>query len=219
MSTDKTNAAITTHHDVRSSVHEILLDWRHHEWQSQGFGMLRTYLPGEDEPRLQIWDQRLAVWKSTAIHDHPWSFTSTIIAGILFNQRYVRADGANSTQASPSAPFAELYKEVIITPGPHRGEATPDQTPPHDVWLAAKPVEAYGIGEQYSQTWDELHETRYLPGTVTLLSRHRERGVDRASSIWRGDGGWISARPRTATAEEVEMVVTDCLRAWFGPVR
>jgi hypothetical protein len=211
MSTGNAKADITTQHDVRGSVHEILLDWRHHEWQSQGFGMLRTYLPGEDEPRLQIWDQRIAVWKSTAIHDHPWSFTSTIIAGILFNQRYLRSVEAN--------PLADIYNEVLITPGPHRGEATPDQMPPHNVWLEARSVEVYGIGEQYRQKWDELHETRYLPGTVTLLSRHRERGVDRASSIWRGDGGWISARPRTATVEEVEMVVSDCLRTWFGLAR
>jgi hypothetical protein len=178
-------------------------------WETQGFGMLRTYLEGENEPRLQIWDQRLLVWEYSNIHDHPWDFTSTIVAGHLFNQRYWRMSGC---YMSPAGELSEEYNEALIVPGPVN-ETAPR---PQKCWLARKPLELYGPGDQYSQTWNELHCTQYTQGTITVIDRKRTRpDGDHASSIWKGDGPWVSARPRPATNVEVQLVVDNALRTWF----
>ena len=190
---------------LRNYVENVLRNWHQHKWETQGFGMLRTYLPGENEPRLQVWDQRLLVWENSNIHDHPWDFESTIIAGHLFNERYKRVESLNYFGA-------EKYNEALIVPGPVQEEAPT----PHKVWLVRQPLEMYGPGEQYSQTWSELHTTRYSQGTVTLIERKRTRpDGDHASSIWKGDGPWVSARPRPATNAEVQLVVDNALRTWF----
>lgn len=192
---------------LRDNVRQILQRWDEHEWETQGFGMLRTYLPGEDEPRLQIWDQRLLVWEFSPIHDHPWDFTSTVIAGHLFNQRYLRCQ-----EACFYRPPVGEYNEALITPGP-------DAEGTHEVRkcnLATLPLEMYGSGESYSQTWDELHQTKYSQGTITLITRRRTRpDGDLASSIWQGDGPWVSARPRAATVSEVRAVTQNALRTWW----
>jgi len=105
---------------TRDDVHAILLGWRSYEWQVQGFGMLRTYLDGPGEPRLQIWDQRLATWSNNAIHDHPWAFTSTILAGTLFNQRYeirtvaTHAPNGHTTDIIPGTRGGQLSERPVV---------------------------------------------------------------------------------------------------------
>lgn len=177
-------------------------------WQVQGFGMLRCYLPGENEPRLQIWDQRLIEWQYSPIHDHPWDFESTIVAGSLFNQRYVRMGGDTMFFHCP----VENYNEAIIVPGPDNEGVESTGT----VRLATLPLEMYSAGERYHMSWAELHQTRYLQGTVTYIERERTRpDGDLASSIWQGDGAWVSARPRPATASEARAAINLALDTWF----
>lgn len=166
----------------------------------QGFGMLRTYLPVDAEPRLQVWDQRLAQDGNSTVHDHPWDFTSIIYAGVLFNQRYVR-----------NAIEGQIWQERMITPGSGGGI----KSEAFDTRLGAKSPEVYGASEEYSQTWDELHLTRYLPGTVTFIQRDRVRGSDTASSFSRGRIPWTFFHPRPATKSEIKTVIGDCLKAWW----
>src|ERR1039458_5729288 len=61
-------------------------------WTVQGFGFLRTYFGPPDAPkrfRLNLWDSHFTVPDVSIIHDHPWHFTSIVIAGQLFNNRYI----------------------------------------------------------------------------------------------------------------------------------
>lgn len=189
-------------------VYNILTnEWKFLDWQVQGFGMLRTYLDGPGEPRLQIWDQRLAEWGNGAIHDHPWHFKSRVIAGILFNQRYTRTSGIDRSWAK--------YQAVKLTPGIGGGRHDED---PVEIWLSKNPVEVLSAGEEYSQRADELHLTRYLPGTVTIIERTRTPEMsDTATSIWPDDSDvpWIFFEPRPAGAGEVKTVVESCLRTWW----
>jgi hypothetical protein len=199
---------------TRDDVHELLWrEWKFLEWQVQGFGMLRTYLGGPGETRLQIWDQRLAAVGNSAIHDHPWDFTSKIIAGTMINQRYRRPGLDGFFYGGSTTSLARHYKERIITPGVAGGASEEIR----DVFLMEGPIEVYSAGEQYSQTWDELHLSRYVQGTVTVIQRHRTRGEDKASSIWPADNDvpWSFYESRPAGITEVRTVIDSCLRMWW----
>lgn len=186
-----------------AEVHDILVNWKEHEWQLQGFGMLRTYLPGEGEPRLQIWDQRLAQPGNNTVHDHPWNFESRIYAGLLYNQRYQRLPDLWSygTQG---------WTEHFITPGVGGGEKAETKL----ITLKPEALEVYAKDETYGQHWSELHLTRYLNGTVSLITRDRVRENDTASSMSRGE--WTFFEPRPATRTEIKSTVANSLKEWWA---
>lgn len=189
---------------TRDEVHEILLDWRSHEWQVQGFGMLRTYLDGPGEPRLQVWDQRLACWGNNAIHDHPWRFESTTYAGLLFNQRFdvVPHHGSNGH-----------VTEII--PGTRGGKMS--ERPVRPCLIAAHPLEVYSLGDRYQQHHREMHLTRYAQGTVTLITRGDREPADIARVAWFGepDAQPPFVNPYPATADMARTVIADALAAWW----
>lgn len=174
------------------------------KWEVQGFGMLRTYLNESRKIRLQIWDQRLAVWGNGAIHDHPWDFESTIIAGVLYNQRYA--------YSSSFEKHGKQFHFQRIVPGKDGGPEGDVGT----VYLKPKPIEVYMVGEKYSQIGREFHRSRYQNGTVTLLERSNRQKDDRALSIWEPNGEpWVFFRPRPATDDEVRAVVGKCIENWY----
>lgn len=195
----------------RNEVYDILSnEWKFLDWQVQGFGMLRTYLDGPGEPRLQIWDQRLAEWGNNAIHDHPWDFKSRVIAGTLFNQRYGREGAGFENVIGRARP----YREVKLTPGIGGGRHEEESI---ETWLYKSAVEILSAGEEYSQQAEELHVSRYLQGTVTIIERERTRESDTASSMWPRDSDvpWIFYEPRPANIDEIKTVVESCLRTWW----
>lgn len=75
------------------SVVQFILERAHaHDWTLQGLGMLRLYLPGGC--RLHVWDMEHARnVGASAIHTHPWDFTSWVIAGKIKNWRMIEVDG------------------------------------------------------------------------------------------------------------------------------
>lgn len=185
-------------------VKQILEDWPKFEWQLQGFGMLRTYLDGPYEPRLHIWDQRLAKTGNNAVHDHPWHFQSKIIAGTIFNQRF---DYGWLASQGPT------HEEVTIVPGVGGGVQEGER---RDVALVPKPVEVYGADEEYGQRRDWLHITRYAQSTITVIER-RGRTEDIAHSLHPllQTTPWDFFEPRPATPLEIENVINDALKAWW----
>jgi hypothetical protein len=193
---------------TRDEVRELLEDWRSYEWQVQGFGMLRIYLDGPTEPRLQIWDQRLAVWSNNAIHDHPWAFRSTIMAGTIFNQRY----DIGHPGTWPNGHITE------IVPGTRGGRLS--ERPINPCFIAPRPVEVYSMGDSYSQAHREMHLTRYLPGTITLIDRFDREPEDIAKVAWFGaaDAQPPFVNPYPATPAVVETIVGDALRQWWMPL-
>jgi hypothetical protein len=191
---------------TRDEVEAILADWPSHEWQVQGFGMLRTYLDGPGEPRLQVWDQRLACWGNNAVHDHPWAFESTTYAGMLFNQRY-RIRPADGT------PAAACYTQIV--PGTRGGKLS--ERPVRRCHLEPFPLEVYSLGDRYRQTHRELHLTRYAQGTVTLITRSDREEADIANVAWYGEPEDQPpfVNPYPATDEMCETVIGDALAAWW----
>lgn len=176
-------------------------------WEVQGFGMLRTYLP--DDVRLQIWDPRLAVWGNNAVHDHPWDFSSTIIAGTIFNERF------RFTESDEDVLVAKHYLARRIKPGIGGGRLDQD---PSDVLLMSKGIEVYGPGETYSQRAAELHVTRYALSTITLLRRTGRLERDEAMSLWPAEqeAESIFYEPRPATKNEVHAVCSRALSLHFS---
>jgi hypothetical protein len=189
--------------EAKKAVRQILFGnlqypWQY-PWEQQSFGMLRLYLDPEKKRRLQIWDQRLAIPGNNAIHSHPWSFTSTIVAGTLFNQRYdmylhgtLRATG---------------YK---IRPG-IEGEIIHG---PIETLLQAHQIEVYGNGESYSQHSSELHITRFESGTITII----DRNVDADDEVWSlaiGDVPPQFIKPRPANRGEIAAVCQAAFKKWW----
>ena len=182
-------------HSVMSGSVEWLRDILHHpheyKWSVQGFGMLRTYLDADHVWRLNIWTDRLKVPRVSTIHDHPWSFTSWIMAGALLNTRY--------THYSVPTPGATEYLESVITPGEGGGIQEPHVEPPR-IWLFPYSRELYAPGCSYSQTADAIHETMYANGTITI--NKRRRGSLDAARVYH-QGPWVSAEPHAASVEEI----------------
>lgn len=187
---------------LKPLVARVLQDNRH-QWTVQGFGFLRTYFGPADNPkrfRLNLWDHRFSVKNVSTIHDHPWDLTSLIIAGHMQNQRYVLADYG----ATPS------HSYTTIRTGEGGGLI---KDPTRLAYLEPKLREIYDPGESYSQKADEIHETIFDDGTVTLNERIGD--TEHARVFWPYGTEWVDAIPREASRDEVSDAVLGSLRRFF----
>lgn len=163
-------------------------------WSLQGFGMLRLHL--SDEIRLNVWDRRYRVPNVSLIHNHPWNFESTVIAGSLHNVRYCSGTTPYSFGLIKPGPGGGLLQEL--------GIVNLDNCFP----------EIYREGDSYTQYHDEIHISQPTDGTVTLNLRTRV-GEDTAHVYWPSGTDWVSAEPRKATDAEVNDITGAALRRWF----
>lgn len=174
-------------------------------WSLQGFGMLRCRLPGD--MRLHVWAEDLAVPHVTEIHTHPWRFSSFVIAGVVSNLRYETApDGADALPQDGWEPF--VARRIV----PGEGLQVLDE---RHVRLRRIGFERVRAGSWYYQEPDEIHASRPLDGSVTLIQRQRT-GPDQALTFYRPGEGWVSAEPRPATDAEVVHACTRAVRRWFS---
>lgn len=179
-----------------------------YKWSIQGFGMLRLYLEGSREPRLNIWDSRYRVPHVSMIHTHPWNFASLIVSGKLTNVRYRRAHSGDS-----SASIVEMHASTI-KPGPggglrrHAGEYLEGEDFHR---LVEMPAERYLPGDIYFQEANEIHVSLPEDGCITINLRDRV-GEDVATTFWPRGTEWVSAVPREATPEEVEDIAQFALK-------
>lgn len=165
------------------------------EWTVQGFGMLRTYWGDDKRFRLNIWDSRLAVPDVSVIHDHPWDFTSWVLAGNFYNHRYVPCFSG------------QTYEWQMIRTGEGGG---PDGTRGF-LRLLRDESEWFVAGDSYKQTAEEIHESGYQDGTVTLNERIRRPDGEHARVFWPVGKKWIDAEPRPATPAEIERTLAGAL--------
>jgi len=162
------------------------------DWSVQGFGMLRLYLTREI--RLHIWCNKFMVPGASMIHDHPWDFESHILVGQLTNTVFKETNKGGTT----------MYSGVILT-----GEGAKVLGTPKLVSMTTDSVRVYHPGDVYHQYMNEVHSTKHMDGTVTVVYRKNRQTTDQgdlALSYWSselGPDGWVSAAPRQATMEEV----------------
>jgi hypothetical protein len=103
-----------------------------------GIGMLRTYLNPDRTLRLNLWHRELLNPGISTMHDHPWPFTSRIIAGKLTNQRFSRC--------TKNSVGAFLMQEGRVTCG---GGFNGIEGEPEIISLYAHPPEIYTAGMAY----------------------------------------------------------------------
>jgi hypothetical protein len=179
---------------------------RNRSWTVQGFGFLRTYFGPADAPkryRLNLWDHRLTVPGVSTIHDHPWDFTSVIVAGEFYNQRYTMQH-PKLNDITPSHAFTTIKT----------GEGGGIEKSSFDACVLLKsPLETYEPGDVYRQRADEIHETLFADGTVTLNERIGD--TEHARVFWPWGTHWVDAEPRAATKLETAEAVNYALKRWF----
>jgi hypothetical protein len=164
-------------------------------WVMQDIGLLGLRLDERREYRIHVWDPDYAT-SEPPVHDHPFDFTSTIIAGEMTNTRY---EGAIS-----GAPYTR-WRYTPANENARRADT---------VRLSATPT-TYKEGDRYSQLAHELHSSHQLPGTVTIIQRQfRDLPVPELTVCWRHESTWVSGQSRPATSEEVRTITTRAL-AWF----
>ena len=71
----------------RALVFTLLQHAEDFPWRMQDIGLMSLRLDDRREYRLHVWDPTECV-EEPPVHDHPYDFTSTVIAGELTNMRY-----------------------------------------------------------------------------------------------------------------------------------
>lgn len=184
---------------LKATVRFILERAPHYDWTLQGLGMLRLGLPGNR--RLHVWDAEYATKTgASAMHTHPWAFTSLVVAGRIKNRRFVE-----DVQG-------DVYWRQQVKCGPGGGL----EGEPSTAFLRGLEPTWYWAGDQYSQRADEIHVSEPLDGTVTILTRIPGTSPDHAYLFWPVDKTWVSAEARRATAKEVQYITERALELWFG---
>lgn len=172
----------------------ILRHAEDYPWKMQEIGLLGLRLDDRREFRLHVWDPTFSLADDDPpIHDHPYDFTSTIVAGEMTNTRY-NEDPAGTEFArfrfAPSDESNRAADSVRLS-----GTAT-----------------TYAEGDCYRQSAHELHDSRQLPGTVSII-RCTLRDVARLTVCRRGHE-WVSGQSRSAASDEVKEITCKALQ-WF----
>lgn len=167
------------------------------KWSLQGLGMLRLYL--SPEVRLHVWDRQSVVSDVSTLHDHPWNFTSYVLAGSIVDVEYDR------TLPGSGAADAFIQQRIVCGPGGHlAGDPVP-------VLLREKSCRVYGPGSCYTHLAQDIHESIPCDGTVTLIVRDFVGDRDHANVYYPIQMRWVSAEPRPALPEEVTRITSKAL--------
>lgn len=175
-------------------------------WALHGLGVLRARLPGD--MCLHVWCPDLAEHDGAAtIHSHPWKFSGFVVAGIANNHRY---EAATLPPGQPdSDPAVDGWRPYVLQRFRDKapeGEASP-------AWLRRLGVERVVAGSWYTQDAADVHESRPMPGTVTLIQR--QRGEDTGYGVYYPAGGHVGAGERPATAIEIRHACAAAVERWL----
>ena len=195
---------------TRALVRSILANPIDHDWSIQGLGMLRTYLT--DMYRLHVWSPEDATPNVSRLHDHPWDFTSYVVAGYIVNTRYSRVPAAidHKTYLAPSG--ATKWQHVRIRCGPDGGVAGE----PGELLLVANVPEEIKEGEWYAQHAHEIHDTVPAGGTVTIIRRTKLPDPDHANVYFPMGQPWVSAGGAVVASSDIVKRICDrALERWF----
>ena len=175
-------------------IHQILTHAADYPWRMQEeIGLLGLRLDDRHEYRLHVWDPRYCV-REPPVHDHPYDFVSTVIAGEITNTRY--SEGLSGTE----------YRRI-------RYLTSDDRTRRIDTVRLSATSTTLTEGENYAQFANELHDSRQQPGTVTII-RCSFKDVAELTVCLRDEDTFVSGRARPATSDEVKHITARAL-SWF----
>jgi hypothetical protein len=161
-------------------------------WRIQDIGVLALRLDDRRRHRLHVWDPDGAT-SDPVIHDHPYDFTSTVIAGELVNTRYSEEPGGLEHLRERYGPGDEADRR------------------PDTVRLVGN-SEILRAGARYQQRAHELHDSRQVSGTVTLV--RFDHFVDDLTelTVCRSPGApWVTGESRPASIDEVKRITAIAL--------
>jgi hypothetical protein len=180
----------------RALVRTILEHAADHPWRMNRIGLLALRLDDRREHRLHVWDPDSCIG-DPVIHDHPYDFVSTVIVGEVTNTRYVE-DPAGE----------ELLRE--------RYRLTDEEDRRADTVRLVGSSTTLRSGDRYEQLATELHDSRQLPGTVTVI-RCVWREPSELTTCRRPGAPWVSGEARFATAHEIERITAAALDRFAAP--
>jgi len=180
-------------------VRNILEHAADYPWRTQDIGALGLWLDDQRSYRLHVWDPEGATSEPT-VHDHPFDFTSTVIVGELVNTRYVED------------PRGREYLRERYSPG-NENERRADT-----VRLVGTSA-TLRAGARYGQRAHVLHDSRQVPGTVTVLHFDDVSYGDlRELTVCRRPGTpWVTGQARSATHDDVKRVTAAALALFSSP--
>jgi hypothetical protein len=156
-------------------------------WKLQGMGKFQLDL--DENTSLHVWNNAQRFPNVSMIHTHPWNFTSTILWGELTNILY------SETTVHSAEDYTHKWTEVNLDIGRL-------EVPSYHTRLTGKEL-LYRSGSVYHQYAHEIHETKIIPGTVTICTRNRFGDNRTARVFWPKDRTFGSAMPRLATPVEI----------------
>jgi hypothetical protein len=174
----------------RALVRMILEHAEDYLWTMQEIGLLGLRLDDRREYRLHVWDPDASVGE-VPVHDHPFDFTSIVIAGAMTNTRY------------EEDPSGVEYRRIRYSPENEDARTL-------DTVRLSGTATTFTPGEEYSQLAHELHESRQVPGTVTIIRRAFHE-VPELAVCTRGEVPWVSGQSRPAPADEVKRITATAL--------
>jgi hypothetical protein len=175
----------------KALVRTILEHAEDYPWVMQEIGLLGLRLDDQREYRLHVWDPSSSVGEPP-IHDHPFDFTSTVVAGEMTNTRY------------QEDPLGVEYRRVRYTP-PNEDVRRSDTVRLSGV------ATTHTAGGQYHQLAHELHDSRQVPGTVTIIRRTFTRDASELTVCNRQETGWVSGQSRPAAPADVKRITATAL--------
>lgn len=203
-----------------AAIYSLMAKSKPEDWSVQGFGMMRMYLDPAKEWRLNVWHSSLAVPNVSTIHDHPWNFRSWIIAGRFVNQKFdIYPDSEEIRDRAGNSPESVFQKVdyMRIKTGEGGGPDGVKKT----CYLRKFVPQLLLPGDSYDQIWNEVHESMYDDGTVTINRRQRVGTGEHARVFWPHGQEWVDAEPRRATPAEFYSVIHPILQKvpTFAPQR
>ena len=175
----------------RALVRTILEHAEDYPFVMQEIGLLGLRLDDQREFRLHVWDSTSS-FGEPPIHDHPFDFTSTVIVGEMTNTRYTED------------PLGAEYHRVRYTP-PNEDDRR------RDMLRLSGVATTHPAGSQYHQLARELHDSRQLPGTVTIIRRTFTATASELTVCKREETGWISGQSRPAALADVKRIAAMAL--------
>ena len=172
-------------------VRTILEHAEDYPWVMQEIGLLALRLDAKREYRLHVWDPSSCAGEPP-IHDHPFDFTSAVVAGEMTNTRY------------EEDPLGVEYHRVRYTP-PNEDDRRGDT-----VRLSGTAT-TFAAGSRYHQLAHELHDSRQIPGTVTIIRMTFTPDASELTVCHREAAGWVSGRSRPAALGDVKRITATAL--------
>ena len=174
----------------RAAVRSILEHAVDHPWRIQTIGLLSLRLDDRRDRRLHVWDPD-AHQGDPVIHDHPYDFTSDVIVGEVTDTSYVEDPAGDEYRRERYAMADEDQRRA-------------------DVVRLRSTSSTFGAGERYRRIAPELHDSRQVPGTVTVI-RCTWRDPLELTVCLRPGEPWVSGQARPATPDEIRRITGPAL--------